>query len=211
VRGELKDRLREVPLVAILRGVTPAEVVRVGEALLEAGLVALEVPLNSPEPFESIAVLARTLGDRALVGAGTVRTPEDVSRTAAAGGRVIVMPHADLRVIEAAKAREMIALPGVATPTEAFAALDAGADALKLFPAEAAPPAVLKALRAVIPPEEWILPVGGITPESMGPYWSSGANGFGLGSGLYQPGDEPATVRRNADAYVTAVLALTSA
>ena len=209
MRGELKERLRDVPLVAILRGVTPEEVVGIGEALVAAGLVALEVPLNSPRPFESISALARAFGDRALVGAGTVRDPEDVTRTASAGGRVIVMPHGDPRVIEAAKARELIALPGVATPTEAFAALDAGADALKLFPAEAAPPPVLGALRAVIPPEAWILPVGGIAPESMAPYWASGANGFGLGSGLYRPGDVPAAVRRSADAYVAAVRALT--
>jgi 2-dehydro-3-deoxyphosphogalactonate aldolase len=201
----LREYLGAVPLVAILRGVTPDEVVELGDALIESGITAIEVPLNSPRPFDSIGALASAFGERALIGAGTVRTPEDVERTASAGGRLIVMPHGDPRVITAAKGRGLIALPGVATPTEAFAAIDSGADGLKLFPAEAYPPAVLKALRAVIAKEIWILPVGGITPEAMAPYWEAGASGFGLGSALYRPGADPASVRRNAEAFVQAV------
>jgi 2-dehydro-3-deoxyphosphogalactonate aldolase len=200
----LKDHLGEVPLVAILRGVAPDEVVELGHVLIESGITAIEVPLNSRQPFDSIGALASAFGERALIGAGTVRTSEDVERTASAGGRLIVMPHGDPRVIVAAKRRGLFALPGVATPTEAFAAIDSGADALKLFPAEAYPPAVLRALRAVIAKEVWILPVGGITPETMAPYWEAGASGFGLGSALYRAGADPASVKRNAEAFVRA-------
>jgi 2-dehydro-3-deoxyphosphogalactonate aldolase len=201
----LKDHLGDVPLVAILRGVSPGEVGEIGRVLVESGITAIEVPLNSPQPFDSIGALASAFGDRALIGAGTVRSEQDVERTSAAGGRLIVMPHGDLRVISAAKGRGLFALPGVATPTEAFAAIDSGADALKLFPAEAYPPAVLRALRAVIAREVWILPVGGITPETMGPYWEAGASGFGLGSALYRVGADPASVGRNAEAFVQAI------
>jgi len=201
----LQDRLAPLPLVAIVRGVKPDEAVAIGEALIGAGFVAVEVPLNSPEPLESMRLLAEHLGPRALIGAGTVRDPDDVERIFVAGGRLIVMPHGDRAVIHAAKQRGMFCIPGVATPTEAFAALDAGADALKLFPAEALPPAVVKAWRAVVPAEHWLLPVGGITPETMARYLAAGANGFGLGSALYKPGTTPDQVamraRRFAEAY----------
>jgi 2-dehydro-3-deoxyphosphogalactonate aldolase len=203
----LQDILAPLPLIAILRGVTPDEAGAIGEALIEAGFVAIEVPLNSPEPLASIRTLADAFGERALIGAGTVRDPADVARIAAAGGRLIVMPHGDPAVIGAARQRGLLCVPGVATPTEAFAALDAGADALKLFPAEALPPAVVKAWRAVLPKHVWLLPVGGIRPDSMTPYLAAGANGFGLGSALYRPGMSPAQIaaaaRAFADAYTT--------
>jgi 2-dehydro-3-deoxyphosphogalactonate aldolase len=200
----LQEILAPLPLVAILRGVTPAEVTAMGEVLLEAGFVAIEVPLNSPEPLESVRLLTKACGERALIGAGTVRDPADVQRIADAGGRLIVMPHSDGAVIHAAKQRGLFCVPGVATPTEAFAALAAGADALKLFPAEALPPAVVKAWRAVLQSEHWLLPVGGISPRTMAPYLDAGANGFGLGSALYKAGMAPAQVAANARAFVDA-------
>jgi len=200
----LQEILAPLPLVAILRGVTPDEAAGIGAALIEAGFVAIEVPLNSPEPLASIRILADAFGERALVGAGTVCDPADVARIAAAGGRLVVMPHGDAAVIGAAKQRGLLCVPGVATPTEAFAALDAGADALKLFPAEALPPAVVRAWRAVLPKDVWLLPVGGIRPDSMAPYLAAGATGFGLGSALYTPGMTPAEVAANARAFVGA-------
>jgi 2-dehydro-3-deoxyphosphogalactonate aldolase len=204
----LQDILAPLPLIAILRGLKPAEAPAIGEALLGAGFVAIEVPLNSPEPLASIRLLADAFGERALIGAGTVRDPADVARVAAAGGRLVVMPHGDVPVIDAAKQRGLLCVPGVATPTEAFAALDAGADALKLFPAEALPPAVVKAWRAVLPKEAWLLPVGGIRPDSMAPYLAAGANGFGLGSALYKPGMTPAHIAANARAFADAYATL---
>jgi 2-dehydro-3-deoxyphosphogalactonate aldolase len=200
--------MERLPLVAILRGVEPDEVVAIGAELVDVGFAVIEVPLNSPEPFDSIGRLAAAFGDRALIGAGTVLTAAAVDRVAAAGGGLIVMPHADTAVIRAAKRAGLFAVPGFATPTEAFSALDAGADALKLFPAEAAPPAVLKAMRAVLPLAVPVLPVGGIRPETMAGYWEAGAAGFGLGSALYKPGDAPATVRAKAVAFRQAIDAL---
>jgi 2-dehydro-3-deoxyphosphogalactonate aldolase len=200
-----QERLAKLPLVAILRGITPDEAVAVGEALVAAGFVALEVPHNSPAPLASIERLAAAIGERALIGAGTVLAPARVSQVAAAGGRLIVMPHGDPAVIATAKAAGLLCVPGVATPTEAFAALAAGADALKLFPAEALPPAVVKAWRAVLPADVWLLPVGGIAPETMAPYLAAGASGFGLGSALYRAGMSAAEVGARArtfrDAY----------
>ncbi|MGF1627734.1 MAG: 2-dehydro-3-deoxy-6-phosphogalactonate aldolase [Alphaproteobacteria bacterium] len=200
----LGPALERLPLVAILRGVTPEAVVAIGEALVAAGFAVIEVPLNSPRPIDSIRLLAEALGDRALVGAGTVLRAEQVGQVADAGGRLIVMPHADGAVIRAAKAARLYAVPGFATPTEAFSALAAGADALKLFPAEANPPPVLKALRAVLPAEVRVLPVGGITPEAMGAYVRAGAGGFGLGSALYKPGMTAAEAGARAERFVSA-------
>ncbi|MGH6916732.1 MAG: 2-dehydro-3-deoxy-6-phosphogalactonate aldolase [Geminicoccaceae bacterium] len=200
----LQELLAPLPLIAILRGVRPAEVTAIGKALVAAGFVAIEVPLNSPEPLASIRLLTDAFGERALIGAGTVRDPADVARIAAAGGRLVVMPHGDAAVIRAAKQRGLLCVPGVATPTEAFAALDAGADALKLFPAEALAPAVVKAWRAVLPKDAWLLPVGGIRPDSMAPYLAAGANGFGLGSALYKPGMTPAQIAATARAFADA-------
>ena len=193
-----------LPLVAILRGITPGEVDAVGAVLYEAGFRVLEVPLNSPDPFTSIALLRRALPVEALVGAGTVLSPERVERLLEAGGELVVMPHADTQVIRAAKAAGLLCVPGVVTPTEAFAALDAGADALKLFPAELVTPAVLKAMRAVLPKSTLLLPVGGIAPDTMAPYLAAGANGFGLGSALYAPGMSAAQVGERAYAFVAA-------
>jgi 2-dehydro-3-deoxyphosphogalactonate aldolase len=196
--------MQPLPLVAILRGLTPQEAPAIGLALAEAGFRILEVPLNSPQPLESIALLARALGDRCLVGAGTVLTPRQVEDVKDAGGRLIVMPHADVDVIAAAHALGLRCTPGVATPTEAFAALRAGADALKLFPAEQLPPPVLKAWLSVLPRGTGVLPVGGITPERMAAYRDAGATGFGIGSALYAPGTPPTEVARRARAFIDA-------
>lgn len=196
--------LERLPLVAILRGVTPDEVVPVGRALVEAGFAIVEVPLNSPQPLASIRLLCEALGGTVLVGAGTVTTPAQVRAVADAGGRLVVMPHGDPAIVRAAKGAGLACVPGVATPSEGFAALAGGADALKLFPAELLTPAVLKAMRAVFPEETRFLPVGGITPDRMAPYVAAGAAGFGLGSALYRPGDAPATVAAHAGAFVEA-------
>ena len=197
--------LEELPLVAILRGLHPDEAVPIGHALTGAGFRVLEVPLNSPEPCTSIRRLVDALGGDYLVGAGTVLDPARVKDVADAGGRLIVMPHADVAVIRAAKQAGLYCVPGVATPTEAFAALAAGADALKLFPAEQASPAVLKAWRAVLPKDVPVLPVGGIAPDNMAPWLAAGAAGFGIGSSLYAPGrtavDVAARARDFADAW----------
>lgn len=196
--------LGECPLVAIIRGVTPDEVVAVGEAILKAGIRIIEVPLNSPEPFHSIRALADAVGDRALVGAGTVLDALSVARVKDAGGQLIVAPNSNVHVIEAAVSAGMVAAPGYFTPTEAFAALDAGAQALKLFPAEGATPSVLKAHRAVLPAGVPVLVVGGVKPETMKEWRDAGARGFGLGSGLYTPGRSPDEVHSRALAYVEA-------
>ena len=168
---DLTEAMAALPLVAILRGIKPEEAEAIGAALVEAGFRLIEVPLNSPEPFRSIEILAKRFGDEALIGAGTVMTPEAARSTVEAGGRLVVMPHSDPEVIRAAKGAGAWCLPGVATPTEGFAALAAGADGLKLFPGEALPPAVVKAWRAVFPPEVPLLPVGGITPERWPTTW----------------------------------------
>lgn len=200
----LHTTLDKLPLIAILRGVTPDEVEAIGDGLYAAGFRVIEVPLNSPSALESITRLARKLPDDALVGAGTVLDPEAVSDVQHAGGRVIVMPHADTAVIQSAKDHGMVCVPGIATPTEAFAALRAGADALKLFPAELVSPAALKAMRAVLPRHLRLLPVGGITPDTMAEYRKAGASGFGLGSALYSPGASPSDVASRAHAFVQA-------
>lgn len=197
----LDTYLKDLPLIAILRGVTPDEIVPVGRALYDAGFRVIEIPLNSPQPFESIRRLTAELGESCLIGAGTVLTEAQVAEVDAAGGRLIVSPNANLAVIRASKAAGLVSAPGVATPSEGFAALDAGADSLKLFPAEQLGPAVVKAWRAVFPKELALLPVGGITPDNMGPYVAAGANGFGLGSALYKPGLSAAQVSANAQAF----------
>lgn len=197
----LDTYLKDLPLIAILRGVTPDEIVPVGRALYDAGFRVIEIPLNSPQPFESIRRLTAELGESCLIGAGTVLTEAQVAEVEAAGGRLIVSPNANLAVIRASKAAGLVSAPGVATPSEGFAALDAGADSLKLFPAEQLGPAVVKAWRAVFPKELALLPVGGITPDNMGPYVAAGANGFGLGSALYKPGLTAAQVSANAQAF----------
>ncbi|WP_370169872.1 2-dehydro-3-deoxy-6-phosphogalactonate aldolase [Sphingobium abikonense] len=190
------------PLVAILRGVRPDEVESIGDALVDAGFTLVEVPMNSPDPLDSIGRLARRLEGKALVGAGTVLTPDQVDAVQEAGGQLIISPNSDLSVIGRSAQAGLISMPGYFTPTEAFAAVQAGARALKLFPAEAATPAVLKAQRAVLPKDLPILVVGGINPGNMAPWIAAGANGFGLGSALYKPGASAADVSEAAQAFV---------
>jgi 2-dehydro-3-deoxyphosphogalactonate aldolase len=195
------------PLIAILRGVKPNEVEDVGEALVAAGFTLIEVPMNSPDPLDSVARLAKRFAGRAEIGAGTVLRTEQVAAVQAAGGTMIISPNANPGVISASAAAGLVSLPGIATPSEAFAALDAGATALKLFPAEAATPAVVKAMRAVLPKDARVLPVGGIAPDNMQPWRDAGAAGFGLGSALYKPGMSAADVGANARAFVAALSA----
>ncbi len=190
------------PLVAILRGVRPDEVESIGDALVDAGFTLVEVPMNSPDPLDSIGRLARRLEGKALVGAGTVLTPDQVDAVQEAGGQLIISPNSDLSVIGRSAQAGLLSMPGYFTPTEAFAAVQAGARALKLFPAEAATPAVLKAQRAVLPKDLPILVVGGINPGNMAPWIAAGANGFGLGSALYKPGASAADVSEAAQAFV---------
>jgi len=194
--------LDECPLVAIIRGVTPDEAEAIGDAIFESGIRIVEVPLNSPEPLQSIEKLAKRFGERMLVGAGTVLDRADVARVKDAGGRIIVSPDTNIEVIAATAAAGLVASPGYFTPSEAFAAIRAGATALKLFPAEAASPAVLKAQLAVIPKDIPIMVVGGVRPDNMRPWLEAGATGFGLGGGLYQPRQSPAETLDKARAYV---------
>ncbi|MBN6715744.1 2-dehydro-3-deoxy-6-phosphogalactonate aldolase [Pseudomonas capsici] len=206
----LKQALQENGLVAILRGLRPEEAPAIGEVLYQAGFRVIEVPLNSPQPYDSITLLRQYLPADCLVGAGTVLTAEQVVQVKEAGGQVIVMPHSDPKVLRAAKAAGLFLSPGVATPTEAFDALAEGADVLKLFPAEQMSPAVVKAWLAVLPAGTVLLPVGGITPQNMKDFLDAGVKGFGLGSGLFKPGMSVADVEQRAKAYVSAWRELTS-
>lgn len=199
------DWLKRSPLVAILRGVKPDEVEAIGDALETSGIAIVEVPLNSPDPLDSIARLVRRFGDKLLIGAGTVMTSDQVAQIAATGAKLIVTPHADVHVTRAAKQHGMLAVPGFFTPTEAFALLAAGADALKLFPAEGAHPAVLKAIRAVLPPGTLVLPVGGIDATNMTEWHVSGAAGYGIGSAIYKPGDTAVIVSEKAKRLIAAL------
>jgi len=200
-----RDWLAKCPLIAILRGVRPDEVEAIAGTLAGQGIAIVEVPLNSPDPVASIRHLALRFGTHLLIGAGTVMTADEVAQVAAAGGRLIVTPHAAGEVVRAAKAHGMLACPGIFTPTEAFAMLAAGADALKLFPAEAAGPAVLRAMRAVLPAGTALLPVGGIDAGNMRPWREAGAAGFGIGSAIYKPGDDAARVGGKAAALLAAL------
>jgi 2-dehydro-3-deoxyphosphogalactonate aldolase len=206
--NQFRARLREMPLIAILRGLTPGEAEAVGAALIDAGMTILEVPLNSPEPFSSIERMARRFAGQAVIGAGTVTNPDDAGRVRDAGGSLVVMPHADAKIVSRAKSLGLACVPGFATATEAFAMIAAGADALKLFPAEGASPAVLKAMLAVFPRDTPIIPVGDIQPSNLEGWWRAGAGGFGLGSALYRPGDGPARVGERARALTSAMKAL---
>jgi 2-dehydro-3-deoxyphosphogalactonate aldolase len=199
----LAQAMAQLPLIAILRGLTPAEAPAMGEALVSSGFAIIEVPLNSPEPLHSIAGLTQ-LFPQTLIGAGTVLNAQQVKDVHAAGGRLVVAPNFNPAVVAQALALNMVVLPGVATPTEAFAALDAGAHGLKLFPAEMISPATVKALRAVLPKAAALMPVGGITPDNMAAYRTAGASGFGLGSALYAPGKSAEQVRWAAQKFVNA-------
>ncbi|MBW4330296.1 2-dehydro-3-deoxy-6-phosphogalactonate aldolase [Stakelama sp. CBK3Z-3] len=205
---ELTAAMARCPLVAILRGVAPHEVEDIAEALIENGFSMIEVPLNSPEPFDSIERLAKRFGDDALIGAGTVLSVEHVRSVRSAGGRLIVSPNVNASVIATAAEAQMVALPGYFTPSEAFAAIEAGASGLKLFPAEAASPKVLKAQRAVLPSEMPVFVVGGIAPDTMDQWHTVGARGYGIGSALYKPGVSPSDIAERARSFVTAWKAL---
>jgi len=203
--SKFEANLAACPLVAIVRGVRPNESEAVGEALIAAGIRIIEVPLNSPDPFDSIERLARRFGAEASIGAGTVLRPEDVRRVRESGGELIVSPNVEVEVIRATVLGGLVSSPGFFTPSEAFQALGAGAHVLKLFPAEGAAPGVLKAQLAVLPKEVPVLAVGGITPQNMSAYLAAGARGFGLGSGLYSAGRSAAEVGERARAYVSAL------
>lgn len=207
----LSTYLSPIPLIAILRGIQSSECVDIARAIYAAGFRCIEIPLNSPDAITSIALLVQHLPKDCLIGAGTVMTPDQVAAVHQTGARLIVMPHADTEVIRAAKGLDMLCTPGVATLTEAFAALQAGADALKLFPSESVPPSVLKAWRSVLPAQTICLPVGGVKPDGMHAYVDAGAQGFGLGSNLYKASWNTMQVKANAEAYVLAWQALSTA
>jgi 2-dehydro-3-deoxyphosphogalactonate aldolase len=198
---EFDAAFERLPLIAILRGVQPTEVEAIGDALVDAGFTLIEVPLNSPVPLDSIARLAKRLAGRAVIGAGTVLAEAQVAAVRAAGGTMIISPNTNPGVIAASAGAGLVSLPGIATPSEAFAAIEAGANALKLFPAEGASPTVLKAMRAVLPPTMRVLPVGGISPDNMVVWHKAGAAGFGIGSALYSPGLAPNDVATRASAF----------
>ena len=200
---KFKTAMARLPLVAILRGLQPLEALAVGQVLVDAGWDLIEVPLNSPQPLQSIATLRKSF-PQALVGAGTVLTPEDVRQVQAAGGELIVSPNFNPAVVAEAVRLGMVCLPGVMTASEAFAALAAGASGLKIFPAEMVTPMVLKALRAVLPAETLVLPVGSISPLNMPAFRAAGANGFGIGSALFKPGMTPAQVAESAAGFKAA-------
>ncbi|PLK27762.1 2-dehydro-3-deoxy-6-phosphogalactonate aldolase [Novosphingobium sp. TH158] len=197
------DRLGECPIIAILRGLTPQEALPIGNALVETGIRVIEVPLNAPRALDSIEILAKEFGAAAVIGAGTVLEPADVARIAAAGGELVVSPCVDEQVIAATGKAGMVSCPGYFTPTEGLRAIAAGAHLLKLFPAQAAGPAMLKAQLEIFPPGFPVLAVGGVTPADMPAYLAAGARGFGLGSSLYRPGATPAEVSASARAFVT--------
>lgn len=199
------DHFARCPLVAILRGVTPDEVVAIGEALVAAGITIIEVPLNSPDPFTSIARLVQALGGRAVVGAGTVLDEGQVRALVDAGGQLLVAPGTDPAVIASGARAGLAVAPGFFTPSEAFAAIAAGAHALKYFPAEGGSPAMLKAMTAVLSAQVPLLAVGGVTPAKLGEWRAAGAAGFGLGGALYRPGDDSAAVAAKAASFVAAL------
>lgn len=205
--SKFETAMRELPLVAILRGVQPSEALAIGTVLVEAGFRLIEVPLNSPRPLESIELLRKHF-PQAVVGAGTVLKPQEVRDVGAAGGELIVAPNFSRDVVVETVRLGMVSLPGILTPTEAFAALDAGAHGLKLFPSEIASPAVVKAMLAVLPNGTPIVPVGGIGADNMKAWRAAGAAGFGLGSSLYKPGDDAGAVRTKAAAILAAWRAL---
>jgi 2-dehydro-3-deoxyphosphogalactonate aldolase len=205
----MKYWLDRCPLIAILRGVRPDEVIPICAALEAAGVGIVEVPLNSPHPTESIRLLAENFGDRLLIGAGTVMTPAQVEEIAGIGGRLIVTPHADPELVRTAKRLGMMAAPGFFTPAEAFSLLNAGADAIKLFPAEGSNPAALRGMRAILPPGTLVIPVGGIAADNISVWHDAGAAGYGVGSSIYKPGDTAEIVGRKAAALVAACRVVT--
>jgi 2-dehydro-3-deoxyphosphogalactonate aldolase len=204
---DLKGWMSRCPVIAILRGIKSDEAESICDALEKAGVSIVEVPLNSPDPLRSIEMLARVFGGRMLIGAGTLTDPDQVDEVASAGGRLIVTPHTDLSIVRAAKQANLFAVPGFFNPTEAFALLKAGADAIKLFPAEVVGPSMLKALKAVLPKDALVIPVGGIDKQSIAQWMGAGADGFGAGSSIYRPGDDAKTVKQKATVLIDAVRA----
>ena len=205
--NDLKGWMSRCPVIAILRGIMPDEAESIGNALEEAGVTIVEVPLNSPNPLRSIETLAHVFGDRMLIGAGTLVDSAQVADVAGAGGRLIVTPHAEFSVVRAAKQAGLFAVPGFFNPTEAFALLKAGADAIKLFPADVVGPSMLKALKAVLPEDALVNPVGGIDKQSIAQWMGAGADGFGAGSSIYRPRDDAKTVKQKAKDLIDAVRA----
>ncbi len=204
IQDKWRRAFSQLPLIAILRGVTDAEAIELVSVLIDKGFRCIEVPLNSPDALKTIELLAKEFDGDIVIGAGTVLSAESVAATVDAGGTLIVAPNLDLQVAQAVSEHDCVYCPGVATPSEAFSAINLGAAALKLFPAEMMGPSVVKALRAVLPPETLLLPVGGITPDTMSDYFKAGANGFGLGSGLYKPGKSLGDISNDAGDYVAA-------
>ena len=200
---EWKEALAPLPYFAILRGLQPENTQTVIGELCESNFRAVEIPFNSPDPLKSIEIAVRKFGGDILFGGGTVLNSGDVKRVCDAGAQFVVSPNADQSVIETTKTLDMVSIPGVSTPTEAFAALQAGADILKLFPAENLPPLVVKSWRAVLPKELWLLPVGGITPEKISSYLTAGADAFGLGSSLFRSGSSSKDVAKSAQLFVS--------
>ena len=202
---QFSEYFESCPLIAILRGIKPNEILTIGEALIEAGFRIIEIPLNSPEALKSIELAANHFTEDILVGAGTVLNTDQVQKVSNAGGCLIVSPHADPAIVTKTKALNLFAIPGFCSVTEAQSMIQCNADALKLFPAEGNPPETLRAIRAVLDRSIHILPVGGITPEKIAPYLKAGANGFGLGSALYRPGDKPNEVSLKARDFLNAM------
>lgn len=200
----IEEALVACPIVAILRGLEPERAEEIGQALFDAGIRVIEVPLNSPQPFKSIASLARLLGDRAVIGAGTVLTDEDVRAVAAAGGRLVVSPNTDRRVIDETKRCGLISMPGFFTPTEAFQALAAGADYLKLFPGDAIQPKIVGALRAVLPPDRGIVVTGGVGLDNIADFFKAGARAVAVGSSIFKPGKPVERIGADAAALIEA-------
>jgi 2-dehydro-3-deoxyphosphogalactonate aldolase len=202
---DLGKWLQRCPIIAILRGIRPEEAEAICATLEKAGIAIVEVPLNSPNALMSISILSQVFGNRMLIGAGTLTDPKQVAEVAAAGGRLIVTPHADIEIVREAKRAELYAVPGFFNPTEAFALLRAGADAIKLFPSEVLGIPMLRAIQAVLPVDTIVIPVGGVDAKNVVPWMTAGARGVGLGSSIYKPGDDAAIVERKARVLVDAV------
>lgn len=202
----IADLLKKCPLIAVLRDITPTEVIPIAETLITTGFACIEIPINAPDAATSIHLLTRTFAAHALIGAGNIIEPEQIITAAQAGAKVIISPHSDPTIIATAKEIGLLCIPGFSTPTEAFTAIKAGADALKLFPTPI--PTTVKALAAVLPQHIPIFPAGGITPSAMVHYLHAGASGFSIGTHLYQAGDTPALVKQNAQIFYDTIRSL---
>jgi 2-dehydro-3-deoxyphosphogalactonate aldolase len=202
---DLGKWLQQCPIIAILRGIKPEEAEAICATLEKAGIAIVEVPLNSPNALMSVSILSQVFGNRMLIGAGTLTDPKQVAEVAAAGGRLIVTPHADTEIVREAKRAGLYAVPGFFNPTEAFALLRVGADAIKLFPSEVLGIPMLRAIQAVLPGDTIVIPVGGVDAQNVVPWMTAGARGVGVGSSIYKPGDDAAIVETKARVLVDAV------